>query len=240
MEILIEILAEVFGEVLIETLRHITLPKWLRWSLYIIFILGVAALLIFGFYHLGWILLQACLCVAALALLIMIGYTIYYICHYGILRSARKDELPQIMQMYRSVIGKPGCNWSISYPNEATLHEDFQSGNLYVLCKGNKIVGAGSIVPKNELNDLECWRYTENAREIARIVIKPEFQSKGYGKHLARRLCVRLRKSGAQAVHLLVSTENYHAIRLYRNIGFYGRAQCKRYGHTYYAFEKKL
>lgn len=240
MEILIEILAEVFGEVLIESLRHVTLPKWLRWSLYVIFILGAIALLIFGFYHLGWILLQACLCVAALALLIMIGYTIYYICHHGTMRLAKKDQLPKILQMYRDVIGRPGCNWSISYPNEITLQEDFCSGNLYVLSKGRKIIGAGSIVPKNELDDLPCWHFPENAREIARIVIKPEFQSKGHGKHLARRLCIQARKSGAKAVHLLVSTENPHAIRLYRNIGFYGRVQCKRYGHTYYAFEKKL
>ena len=196
--------------------------------------------MVLGIYRFGWILLQACICVAALSLLVMIGYTIYYICHYGVLQQAKKEDLPEILQLYRSVIGMPGCIWSISYPNEANLYEDFKSGNLYVLRKGKKIVGAGSLVPKNELNDLNCWQYSENVREIARIVIAPVFQGKGLGKHLVRKLCFQAKKAGGQAVHLLVSTENFHAIRLYRNIGFYGRVQCKRYGHTYYAFEKKL
>ena len=144
------------------------------------------------------------------------------------------------MRLYRSVIGSPGCNWSVSYPNEANLYEDFNSGNLYVLCKRKQIIGAGSIVPKNELDDLDCWRYRENVREIARIVIAPESQSKGHSKVTLRRLCRISRKQGVQAIHLLVSTENYHAIRLYRNAGFFGRAQCTRYGHMYYAMEKKL
>ena len=216
------------------------MPKWLRWSIYIALILSTVALLIYGFYRLGWILLQAILFVAALALLVMIGYTIYYICRYGTLRQAQKENLPTVMQLYRSVIGKPGCNWSISYPNEANLYEDFQSHNLYVLCKGKRIIGAGSIVPSNELDDLDCWRYPENTRELARIVIATDRQSKGHGKHLVRKLCRQLRKSGVAAVHLLVSTENYNAIRLYRKAGFFGRAQCKRYGHMYYAMEKKL
>lgn len=240
MEFIIEVLAEVFGEVLIESLRHITLPKWLRCSLIIVLILGAIAVLVYAFYKLGWVMLQVYICIAALSLLVMIGYTIYYICHYGILRPAKKEDLPEILKLYRSVIGKNGCHWTISYPNEANLHEDFATGNLYVLCKGKRILGAGSIVPTNELDDLNCWRYNENAREIARIVIAPEFQSKGLGKHLVRKLCILLRKAGHPAVHLLVSTENYRAIRLYRKAGFFGRAQCKRYGNMYYALEKKL
>ena len=240
MEFLIEILVEVFGEILIESLRHATLPKWLRWSLITTLILGTIAGLAYTIYALGWVMLQVFIRIAALTLLIMIGYTIYYICRYGILRPAKKEELPEILKMYRSVIGKNGCHWTITYPNEATLYEDFGTRNLYTLRKGKKLVGSGSIVPKNELDDLDCWHAPENAREIARIVIKPEYQSKGLGKHFVRRLCARLRKEGYSAIHLLVSTENSHAIRLYKKAGFFGRAQCQRYDHTYYALERKL
>ena len=240
MEFFIELLAEILGSVIVEFFRHITIPKWLHWSIITIFILGAIALLILGIYRLGWVLLQAFLLIIGLALLVLIGYLIYRTCHYGILRQARNEDLSRIMQLYRSVIGHPGCNWSISYPNEANLYEDFHSQNLYVLCKGKKIIGAGSIVPQNELDDLSCWRYQENTREIARIVIAPAYQGKGHGKYMVRKLCSRMRSAGIQAVHLLVSTENYHAIRLYRNAGFFGRAQCKRYGNMYYALEKKL
>ena len=102
------------------------------------------------------------------------------------------------------------------------------------------MIGAGSIVPKNELDDLDVWQHREKAGEIARIVNKPEYQSKGYGKHLVKKLCYKLDNKGHTAVHLLVSTENHHALNLYREVGFHCMGQCERYDHTYYAFEKKL
>jgi len=102
------------------------------------------------------------------------------------------------------------------------------------------MIGAGSIVPKNELDDLDVWQHREKAGEIARIVIAPEYQSKGYGKHLVKKLCYKLDNKGHTAVHLLVSTENHHALNLYREVGFHCMGQCERYDHTYYAFEKKL
>lgn len=102
------------------------------------------------------------------------------------------------------------------------------------------MIGAGSIVPKNELDDLDVWQHREKVGEIARIVIKPEYQSKGYGKHLVKKLFYQLDNKGHTAVHLLVSTENHHALNLYREVGFHCMGQCERYDHTYYAFEKKL
>ena len=102
------------------------------------------------------------------------------------------------------------------------------------------MIGAGSIVPKDELDDLDCWHYHKNAAEIARIVIKPEYQSKGFGKYLVKRLCYKLDEKGYNAVHILVSTENHHALNLYRETKFYCKGQCQRYDHTYHAFERKL
>lgn len=158
----------------------------------------------------------------------------------GVLIPAKKKDLRQVMALYRSVIGKPGCNWSISYPNDATLHEDFSSGNLYVLKKRRKLIGAASIVPKNELDDLQLWYYRENVREIARIIIAPEHQGKGHGKYMIRKLCQRLRRKGCRTIHLLVSTENNRAKNLYREIGFFSRGPVHRYDHDYYAYERKL
>lgn len=159
---------------------------------------------------------------------------------FGILRLAKKEELPQVLKLYRSVIGKPGCTWNINYPNEDTLQEDFYAKNLFVLCKGKELIGAVSIVPENELDDLECWQHRKNTREIARVVIAPQHQSRGYGKHMIKELCRRLENMNCSAVHLLVSVKNHHALNLYRETGFLNKGQCTRYGNTYYAYEKKL
>jgi len=240
MDFLGELIIELFGAILETIFESITLPKWLRVTLTMVLIVGLAAFLVFAICRFGWIVLQIILCIAALGLLIFFSSILCRISRWGILRPAKKEELPEILKMYRSVIGKPGCNWSISYPNEITLQEDFRSGNLYVLGKGKKIIGAGSIVPQNELDDILCWHFRENAREIARIVIAPEYQGKGYGKYLVNKLCRRLKKSSCNAVHLLVSTKNNHALNLYRETGFFSRGSVHRYEHDYYAFERKL
>lgn len=158
----------------------------------------------------------------------------------AMLRPAKKEELPQVLKLYRSVIGSPGCTWDVFYPNEMTLQEDFASGNLYVLDNGKQLIGAGSVVPENELDDLTFWGISKNAREIARIVVAPIHQGKGYGKQLVSKLCKRMGEAGCEAVHLLAATQNPAACRLYERVGFRRKGKCNRYGHDYYAYEKKL
>lgn len=236
LEAVFEIVIEILGEV-IDSER---LPKWLRITLLALLFGGILALIILGIFHAPEVLLAVFLGILGLGLL---GLFVYLLCRFfrfGVLAPAKKEDLRQILQLYRSVLGQPGCHWTIAYPNEATLCEDFRSGGLYVLRKGKAIIGAGSIVAQNELDDLKCWSYPQNAREIARIVIAPKYQGKGYGKYLINQLCVILDRSGIHAVHLLVSVQNNHAKNLYREAGFFSRGPVHRYDHDYYAFERKL
>lgn len=240
MDFLIELLCGILcciWESMVESER---IPKWGRYILLAIPFAGLTVLLVLGFIYDTEPFVRFFLVLLSIGLIGLLVYLIHHIHSSGILRTARKDDLPEILKMYRSVIGKNGCHWSISYPNEATLHEDFRTGNLYVLWRGSKMIGAGSIVPKNELDDLDCWYYHKNVAEIARIVIRPEYQSKGFGKHLVKKLCYKLNEKGYNAVHILVSTKNHHALNLYRETKFYCKGECQRYDHSYYAFERKL
>lgn len=240
MDLILEFTVGLFFEFLGSITESDATPKWVRYSVLGAIVAGLLTLIILGIIHATEGIAIFLLVLLGIGLLALYGYFVRNIWHSGILRPAKQENLPEILKMYRSVIEKPGCNWSISYPNEATLHEDFSTGNLYVLWRGKKMIGAGSIVPKNELDDLDVWQHREKVGEIARIVIKPEYQSKGYGKHLVKKLCYKLDNKGHTAVHLLVSTENHHALNLYREVGFHCMGQCERYDHTYYAFEKKL
>lgn len=240
MEFIIELLLEIIYGILETLTESNRIPKWLGYTLMFLPLGILVALIIRVILRADDIPTMVILGIIALVLIAIMVIPICSILCCGVLRTARKDDLPVILKMYRSVIGKNGCHWTVAYPNEATLQEDFQSGNLYVLWRGSKMIGAGSIVPKNELDDLNCWYYHKNVAEIARIVIKPEYQSKGFGKHLVKKLCYKLNEKGYNAVHILVSTKNHHALNLYRETKFYCKGECQRYDHSYYAFERKL
>ena len=236
LELVFEIAMEIIGE-LIDSER---MPKWVRCCLAGILLLPLVGLLVYwSLQASGWLLIMF-LILLAISLVALFAYLVYKVYRSGTLRKAKQEELPAILKMYRSVLGKPGCNWTVTYPNEVTLYDDFNTGNLYVLCKGKIIIGAGSIVPKNELDDWNGWYYREHVREIARIVITPAYQGKGYGKQLVAKLCRQLDNMGCQAVHLLVSSENRTAQTMYQKNGFRSKGQCSRYDHTYYAYERKL
>ena len=240
MDFILEFIVGFFFEILGDIIASDRTPKWIRYATVGLLIAALLVPIILGIIYATEIFVTIFLILLGLGLIALFLYLIYTTHRYGILCPAKKENLPEILKMYRSVIGKSGCHWTDAYPNEVTLQADFEAGNLYVLWRGKQMIGAGSIVPRNELDDLDCWHYHKNAAEIARIVIKPEYQSKGFGKYLVKRLCYKLDEKGYNAVHILVSTENHHALNLYRETKFYCKGQCQRYDHTYHAFERKL
>ncbi len=240
MELILELLGAVLEAIFEAFFEDETIPKWIRYGVLSLLLGSLLALIIIALIAAGDVGLKIFLGILGTGLVAMVGYLIWKIFRYGIFQPAKKEDLPEILALYRSVIGRPGCTWSIAYPNEATLYEDFSTGNLFVLRQRGHIAGAGSIVPKNELDDLDCWQHKENAGEIARIVIRRDRQSRGYGKFLVDMLCQKLRKQDRKAVHILVARENHHALNLYRESKFHNMGSCHRYDHDFYAYERKL
>lgn len=240
MDFILEVLGAILEAILEAFFEDETIPKWIRYGVLTLLLGGMLALIVFALIAAGALGLKIFLGILGAGLVAMMGYVVWKIFRYGIFQPAKKEDLPDILKLYRSVIGKPGCTWSIAYPNEATLYEDFRTGNLFVLRQRGQIVGAGSIVPRNELDDLDCWQHKENAGEIARIVIRSDRQSRGYGKYLVDMLCHRLRKHNRKAVHILVATENHHALNMYRESRFHNVGSCHRYDLDFYAYERKL
>lgn len=155
-----------------------------------------------------------------------------------ILKIATEMERSRIRQLYRSVIGTPGCTWDDSYPDEINLSADLNAGTLYILEAGGVIAGAVSVVPVRELDGL-FWQITgENCCEISRVVIAPEFQGQGLAAVMLEMLFSRLRESGKTAVHLLVSADNVPALKTYRKLGFaISDFAVSMFGHMYFQGE---
>lgn len=156
------------------------------------------------------------------------------------LRKAKESEIAKIAALYESVKGQKGCTWDEFYPNIDTAREDFSCGGLYVLEDDENIIGAVSVVGENELDDKDCWRVKENAREIARIAIEPSHQGNGLAAELLMILFRELKDSGCRAVHLLVAKENPPALHTYKKLGFAFLGDCFMYDHDYFMCEKIL
>lgn len=240
MDFVMEFLFELFAEIIGAIIESDRVPKAIRYFLFILIVGPVLILIGLGIRNSTNAYLTIFLIILVIGLIAAFVFFVYKIRKSGVLKPAQKEDLPQVLKLYRSVIGQKGCTWDVSYPSEENLQEDFHAHCLYVHYKSRKMIGAASIVPTNELDDLDCWQFKENPREIARIVIAPEYQGKGYGKHLVKKMCLKLESMGCQAIHILVAKENHHALNLYRNTGFKNKGECSRYGHEYYAYEKKL
>lgn len=157
-----------------------------------------------------------------------------------IFRKAEDNEAEMIMALYRAVIGKPFCTWNESYPGKAEIEEDLAAGALYVLEEDKAVIGAISIVPVNELDELDCWKIRENAREFARVVLRPDQQHKGLSVYLVESIIQELKKQQTAAVHIAVAKENIPARKLYQKTGFDFCGEADMFGHSFFLCEKEL
>ena len=155
-------------------------------------------------------------------------------------RKAETCEAEAIRALYQAVIGTPFCTWDESYPGEAEIAGDLSAGTLYVLEENHQTIGAISIVPENELDHFSCWSVKENAREFARVVIKPDQQHKGLSVYLVEGVIRKLQKQGIAAIHIAVTKENIPAQKLYRKTGFVFCGEADMYGHNYFLCERIL
>lgn len=156
-------------------------------------------------------------------------------------RLARVEEAERIVDLYRMVIGQPYCTWNDQYPGIEEVNHDIETNNLFVCEEGDSLIGAISIVPENELDDVMNWAVSQNACEIARVVIKPSCQGKGYSRLLVREIIRILQtERHCAAIHLAVATVNVLAYRTYMSMGFKPVGEVDLYGHHFCLCEKDL
>lgn len=155
--------------------------------------------------------------------------------------AAGAGEADQVLALYCSVTGGTYCTWNETYPGMQQIREDLESNNLFVLKSGEKIIGAISIVPENELDELELWEMKDGRiAEIARVAVAPEYQGKGLAQKIVSEIETVLKNRGYRAVHLLAAKVNIPACRTYQKAGYRLQGECDMFGHHFCAFEKTL
>lgn len=145
-----------------------------------------------------------------------------------------------VRALWRSARGTPFCVWNEAYPGEAELVADLATDGLFVLCDGEAIVGAVSIVPERELDDLPGWTETPRPCEIARVTVAPACRGRGLAATMIAALLPILRARGYTAVRLSVEIGHIPAKRTYARCGFSPVGEAELWGHRYVLMEREL
>lgn len=157
------------------------------------------------------------------------------------LKHADYNDLEKIMQLYKSVIGTEFCAWNEYYPEYEELNHDFETENLYTLNENNTIIGAVSVVPENEMDNLDIWKINDKTvHEIARIVVDKKYQGKGNAYQMVSLIIEHLKENGCKSVHLSVADINIPAWKTYKKLGFEIVGEQDMYGGHYFLCEKIL
>ncbi len=105
--------------------------------------------------------------------------------------------------------------------------------------EGERIVGAISVVPENELDGFN-WSVKSDARELARVVVAPELRGRRLGGFMVESLLPILAESGVTAIHLSAAKANLPACKTYERLGFTRVGEASLYGRMYYLYEYPL
>lgn len=155
---------------------------------------------------------------------------------------AREADFEKLMQLYRAAIGEEGCTWNEDYPNEEDIRGDL--GREALFCARNddgEIIAAFAIDEDAEVDNLDCWSpEIVPSGEIARLVVRRDYQNRGIAGRLLEFAMEELQRRGYQGIRFLVSSKNERALRAYSKLDFNKVGETVLYGHDWYCFEKKF
>lgn len=155
---------------------------------------------------------------------------------------AIKEDIDEISALYSAAIGTDGCTWSLDYPNAEITRGDLERGDLFCMkTEEGEIIGAISVDDDKEVENLSCWsKEIMPVAELARLVVKQDYQNKSVARKLLQGGMEELRGRGCKGVHFLVSPENERALRSYAQLKFFHCGDCDLYEHHWYCYEKEL
>ena len=156
-------------------------------------------------------------------------------------KSSAADQA-EILVLYRSLIGQPGCTWGEEYPDEEIVAEDLHSGSLYCARENGSIVGAVSIEWRDEeVERFDCWsKENKPAAYLSRVAVSRSAQGKGLAKELMRRAMAKMKAQGIKTARYLVSPGNEAAMRAYRALAFDFSGEADAFGKHWLCYEKRL
>jgi len=154
--------------------------------------------------------------------------------NYQITRATAADA-NEVLALWNSQIGMPGCTWSLEYPSWENVQHDLNNAALWVLRVGGSLAGVVAIGDPGDVGDLG-WDLTRPAG-LARLAVSREFQGQGLAAVLISHALQTARNQGYDGVILLVSPGNPRAEHLYQKFGFQADGETFNWGHLWVRYQ---
>jgi len=161
---------------------------------------------------------------------------------------AQPSDLQPIFQMYEAGKRKLEQNgiyqWTASYPRLSIIEEDIKNGVLYVLKKGNTLIGAINLsdVQEPEYATID-WEFKKHPiLVIHRMIVHPNEQGRGYGTYLMRFAEKFALKRDYLSIRLDAYSQNKGVLDFYRRSNYAVRGSVNFPGreHPFFCLEKQL
>ena len=152
---------------------------------------------------------------------------------------AQKADLQEIFEIYESakveLARQQIFQWYDTYPNISIIETDINNEVLYILKKGNTIVGAINV---NEAQDEAYkeidWEFdAKKVLVIHRLVIHPKFQRNGYAAQLMDFAESFAQQNQYTSVRLDTYCENKISIKFYTKRDYFIRGKVYFDGRVY-------
>ena len=104
-----------------------------------------------------------------------------------------------------------------------------------------EIVGAISIDDDKEVENLKCWSKTlKPSVEIARLVVKTEWQNKKIAPKMLKELLKIIADRGIKGAHYLVDKNHKKALAAYKSLNFIKVGESTLYDGNWWCYEREI
>lgn len=161
-------------------------------------------------------------------------------------RRAGTDDLDALVALYGAAaqdMREKGIDqWDEYYPDQETLTEDVESGDMTLGLLDGQL--ACAYVVNREYDpeyELGAWEHTEgDFCVLHRLCVNPQLQGRGLARQAMARMEKNARDQGFDSVRLDVFSQNLHAQRLYEKLGYRRTGEVRFRKGIFYLMEKKL
>lgn len=141
-------------------------------------------------------------------------------------REATIENLTEIMSLIKSavfIMEQVGIyQWDEIYPDEATIKQDIENGELYIGKVDNKIAVI-YVINRNCDDEYKNgdWQYPNaDYRIVHRLCVHPDFQNMGIGRMTMEHIESEFSQKEIEAIRLDAFKDNPYALKLYKNLGY--------------------
>jgi len=161
-------------------------------------------------------------------------------------RKATPDDFDRILCVFKQAIKALRENgidqWDEVYPDCAVLMEDIRAGGMYVLIRGQEILGVLT-ANREDYPAYKSGKWTceaDSAAVIHRVCVSPSFQNQGVARKMLLLMEETLLREGFASARLDAFSQNPRALRLYEGLGYKKVGEVPFRKGVFYLYEKPL